>query len=87
MGELRPDAEGVVDNGVRPAGVNGVMDDDRRPAVNEGLRDETDELRRLEATDPERDRGGVSANARMDRSNSGCHHVSFADDIGHTKKS
>jgi hypothetical protein len=35
----------------------------------EGLR-ETEEFLRLEAADPERDRGGVSANAKMERSNS-----------------
>ena len=39
--------------------------------LKDGLRDEeTEEFRRLDAAEPDRDRGGVSANARMDRSNS-----------------
>lgn len=67
VGELRPDCEGVVVSGVRPA----AKADGRRFDVKDGLRDETDELRRLEALDPDRERGGVSANARIDRSNSG----------------
>jgi len=73
VGELRPDPAGEVPViGVMPAGVNALTEDRRRVsvmAVMEGLRD-TEEFLRLDAADPERDRGGVSANAKMDFSNS-----------------
>jgi hypothetical protein len=70
VGELRPDPAGVLPvRGVIPAGVKGWTEDRRRVSVIEGLR-EMEEFLRLEAADPERDRGGVSANAKMDRSNS-----------------
>jgi hypothetical protein len=58
---------------VIPAGVNALTEDRRRVsviAVMEGLR-EIEEFLRLDAADPDRDRGGVSAKAKMDRSNSG----------------
>ena len=73
VGELRPDPAGEVPvMGVIPAGVNALTEDRRRVsviAVMEGLR-EMEEFLRLDAADPDRDRGGVSAKAKMDRSNS-----------------
>lgn len=71
VGELRPEAVGVEDIGVIPAGVKA---DNRLlgTELNDGLREEeTEEFRRLDAAEPDRDRGGVSANAKMDLSNSG----------------
>lgn len=79
VGELRPDPAGEVPViGVIPAGVNALTEDRRRVsviAVMEGLR-EMEEFLRLDAADPDRDRGGVSAKAKMDRSNSVCQRVS-----------
>lgn len=73
VGEFRPDPAGDVPvMGVIPAGVMALMEDRRRVSVMalmEGLR-EMEEFLRLDAADPERDRGGVSAKAKMDRSNS-----------------
>jgi hypothetical protein len=73
VGELRPEPAGVFPvMGVIPAGVIGAMEDLRRVSVMDGMEAlrEMVEFLRLEAADPDRERGGVSANAKMDRSNS-----------------